>query len=113
MFFSFFTFLTSTNLSSTYINFLLTQVIDINDNAPVFEQDPVIIRTVAENTPRNHVVHKFIARDRDSGINGTVRYSIESYSGQEDELGPYFGINRETGEMFVSGVIDFEKVRYM
>ncbi|CAG5115641.1 unnamed protein product, partial [Candidula unifasciata] len=94
----------SSNISVTI------DVIDINDNAPVFEQDPVIIRTVAENTPRNHIVHKFNARDKDSGINGTVRYSIETYSGQEDKLGPYFDINRETGEMFVVGIIDFEKV---
>ncbi|KAH9495210.1 hypothetical protein Btru_015666 [Bulinus truncatus] len=90
---------------------VIIKILDLNDNAPVFDQDPVIIRTIAENAARNQVIHEFIATDRDSGLNGTVRYSIESYSGQEDSLGPYFDINRTTGEMFISGLIDFEAVK--
>ena len=83
----------------------------MNDNAPKFEQDPVIIRTVAENTAPAHVIHTFMATDRDSGLNGTVLYSIESYSGQELGLGPYFDIDRQNGDLYVVGEIDYEKVR--
>ncbi|KAI8798258.1 protein dachsous, partial [Biomphalaria glabrata] len=87
------------------------RIIDVNDNAPVFDQDPVIIRTIAENTPKNQVIHKFIATDRDSGVNGTVRFSIETYSGKDEGLGPYFDINPSTGEMYISGLIDYEAVK--
>ncbi|CAL1540134.1 unnamed protein product [Lymnaea stagnalis] len=95
----------SSNITVTII------IIDVNDNTPVFDQDPVIIRTIAENTPEHQVIHKFIATDRDSGINGTVRYSIESYSGPNEGLGPYFDIDRLSGELSVAGPIDYETVK--
>ena len=87
------------------------QVEDVNDNAPKFEQDPVIIPSVAENTSPAHVIHTFMATDRDSGPNGSVLYSIETYSGKELGEGPYFDIDRQTGDLYVDGELDYEKVR--
>ena len=72
----------------------------------------MIIRTVEENTAIGYLVHTFIATDLDSEENGTVTYSIESYSGEEDGLGPYFEIDHDTGKLSVKGEIDFEKVNF-
>lgn len=85
-------------------------MVDVNDERPVFEQDPVIIQGLAENMPVNHVVHKFAATDKDSGLNGTVRYSIHSSSTDHGDVTTYFNINHETGELFISRNIDFEIV---
>lgn len=97
----------SSNISVTI------RVIDINDNAPVFENDPVFLRTVRENTPIDHVVHTFVATDRDSGPNGTVRYSImsEDVSGPSPTAGNYFKIGTDTGQLRVNKAIDYEQVR--
>lgn len=79
-------------------------VIDINDNAPVFEIDPVFLK-VRENTAQSTVIYTFTATDRDSGVNGTVKYEIQSESA--DNL----VINAETGQLSISKNIDYEVVR--
>nr|KAG5696279.1 hypothetical protein BaRGS_019981 [Batillaria attramentaria] len=96
----------SSNISVTI------RVIDVNDNTPVFENDPVFLRTVRENTPLNHVVHTFVATDRDSGANGTVRYSIvsEDASGPQPTTGNYFKIGAQDGRLRVAKAIDYEQV---
>lgn len=96
----------SSNISVT-IN-----VIDVNDNEPEFDSDPVFLRLVKENTAVSYVVHTFIATDRDSGPNGTVRYSIasESASGPSPASGRYFNIDAVSGELSVARAIDYERV---
>lgn len=92
---------------------VIIHIVDINDNSPVFDSDPVFLRMVRENTAVNHVVHTFIATDRDSGPNGTVQYSIvsESASGPKPTTGGnYFQINAKTGELRVAKSIDYERV---
>ncbi|BFZ24031.1 hypothetical protein BsWGS_27070 [Bradybaena similaris] len=83
-------------------------IIDINDNPPVFEQDPVVLRNIAENTPAGHVIHKFTASDLDSGLNGTVHYLLEPCCEGGENSDPHLDIHPETGELFVSGTLDFE-----
>ena len=78
---------------------------DVNDNAPVFEDDPVVI-TVRENTGVGSLVNTFSAVDRDSGPRGQVRYSIESQSPE----GIWFSINARTGEMKLEKALDYEQV---
>ncbi|XP_046326847.2 protein dachsous-like [Haliotis rufescens] len=96
----------SSNISVTI------RVVDINDNAPVFEQDPVLLRTVKENTPTGHAVYTFTATDKDSGQNGTVQYRItsESYSGPNPDAGSYFMIDASSGQLKIKKNIDYEKV---
>ncbi|XP_076446681.1 protein dachsous-like [Babylonia areolata] len=93
---------------------VIIQVQDVNDNVPVFDSDPVFLRTLRENTPVNHVVHTFIATDDDSGPNGTVRYTIlsQSASGPQPlaQGGDYFLIHPTTGELSLSTPIDYEHV---
>lgn len=79
-------------------------IVDINDNAPLFDKDPVLLQ-LKENTPVNTVVHTFIASDKDSSVNGTVRYEIVSASRSLLQINPY------TGKLSVSQNIDYEQVK--
>ena len=50
-------------------------VLDLNDNAPMFDVDPVQF-SLSENVGIGHVVWTFSATDADSGTNSDIRYSI-------------------------------------
>ncbi|KAL4230834.1 condensed mesenchymal cell proliferation [Mactra antiquata] len=80
-------------------------VIDMNDNTPMFEKDPVFL-TVRENIPISTVIHKFTATDADSGVNGTVLYEIMSTSVEGK-----FEIDSNNGRLTVSSLIDYEEVK--
>lgn len=54
-------------------------ITDVNDNAPVFEQEIYNI-SVMENTTLPATVARLKATDRDSGVNGQVHYSIVASS---------------------------------
>nr|QXG07830.1 dachsous-like protein [Tritia obsoleta] len=90
---------------------VLVHVMDINDNPPSFDIDPVFPK-VRENSGLGHVVHTFVATDRDSGLNGTVRYSVasESAAGPAVNAGNYFYIDPESGQLSVAKDIDYEQV---
>uniref|UniRef100_A0A672YJZ4 Cadherin domain-containing protein n=1 Tax=Sphaeramia orbicularis TaxID=375764 RepID=A0A672YJZ4_9TELE len=80
-------------------------VLDANDNAPVFSQS-VYKATLPENSPLDTVVISVSATDADEGINGDVTYDLAHVS--DDDLN-VFSIDTKTGEIRVSGVIDFEE----
>ncbi|KAL8622280.1 hypothetical protein ACOMHN_043803 [Nucella lapillus] len=90
---------------------VIIHIVDINDNAPVFDNDPVFPK-VRENTALGHVVHTFVATDRDSGLNGTIRYSVTSQSASGPDVSPgnYFQIDAKTGELSVAKAVDYEHV---
>ncbi|XP_072001797.1 protocadherin gamma-C5-like isoform X31 [Engystomops pustulosus] len=80
-------------------------VLDINDNAPVFDQARYKI-SIPENVPINTLIIKLNATDSDVGINSEFTYSIDqrtSLSAKE-----IFDLNPVTGELFVKGSVDFE-----
>ena len=79
-------------------------IVDINDNAPKFETDPVFLK-VRENTAEDSVIYTFTATDQDSGINGTVKYEIQNPSVD------YLKVNADTGDLTISKNIDYEQVK--
>ncbi|XP_029106650.1 protocadherin gamma-A11-like [Scleropages formosus] len=81
------------------------KVLDANDNAPVFNQNIYRV-SVPENLSKGTLVIKVSATDRDKGVNGEVRYTFRHKAETESEL---FEINEMSGEIFVNGLIDFEK----
>ncbi|XP_053572154.1 LOW QUALITY PROTEIN: protocadherin gamma-C5-like [Bombina bombina] len=81
-------------------------VLDINDNAPVFDQSTYKI-SLLENLPLNTVIIKLNATDLDEGSNGDVQYSFVQNT--LDTATEIFDLNPQTGEIFVKGNIDFEK----
>ncbi|KAM9740732.1 protocadherin beta-16-like [Menidia menidia] len=80
-------------------------ILDVNDNAPVFNQT-VYKATVIENAPKGTHVITVNATDIDSGSNGKVTYFLSKSKAGVSHL---FDINGVTGKIYVSNEIDFEK----
>ncbi|XP_035525707.1 protocadherin gamma-A11-like, partial [Morone saxatilis] len=79
-------------------------VLDANDNAPVFTQS-VFKASVLENALPGAVIAKVSAVDADQGYNGNITYSFTHL--EEDSSCP-FEINSYTGEVKLTGDIDYE-----
>ncbi|XP_055018856.1 cadherin-23 [Boleophthalmus pectinirostris] len=71
-------------------------VLDINDNAPKWPDEPYYANVV-EKSPINTDVISVLAYDPDNGDNGTVVYSISPEN-------PFYTINRNNGKIRTSGV---------
>ncbi|XP_034453230.1 protocadherin gamma-A12-like isoform X22 [Hippoglossus hippoglossus] len=80
-------------------------VLDANDNAPVFSQ-AVYKASLPENSPPDTVVINVSATDADEGVNGDVTYQFGHVSDDDINM---FSIDSKTGEITVTGVIDFEE----
>ncbi|XP_049441490.1 protocadherin gamma-A5-like isoform X8 [Epinephelus fuscoguttatus] len=79
-------------------------VLDANDNAPVFTQS-VYKASVLENVLRGTIIARVSAADADQGYNGNVTYYFTHL--EEDSSCP-FEINPNTGEVKLTGDIDYE-----
>ncbi|XP_031427732.1 protocadherin beta-16-like isoform X20 [Clupea harengus] len=80
-------------------------VLDVNDNLPVFSQ-PLYQVSLPENSPLGISVITVSATDADEGANGHVTYEFSLLAGRVAKL---FTIDKVTGEITVSGQIDFEE----
>uniref|UniRef100_A0A672YJD1 Cadherin domain-containing protein n=1 Tax=Sphaeramia orbicularis TaxID=375764 RepID=A0A672YJD1_9TELE len=79
-------------------------VLDTNDNAPVFSQS-VYKASLPENSPLDTVVVTVSATDADEGVNGDVSYDFGHVT---DDVKQLFSINPKTGEIRVIGNVDYE-----
>ncbi|XP_038157749.1 protocadherin alpha-8-like isoform X12 [Cyprinodon tularosa] len=84
-----------------YIN-----VLDINDNPPIFAMNVYSV-TLTENAPFGTTVIKINATDLDDGQNGEVVFSFGN--SVSSNIFDIFEINKSTGEIIVKGLIDYEK----
>ena len=93
------------NPMSSIINVNIT-VVDLNDNAPVFDEDPITFH-IPENTRQGEHVRTFSATDRDSSHNGNsiVHYTIVNQSPNQN----WFEIEPTTGVLKTLRVIDYEE----
>nr|ABL75914.1 protocadherin 2A33 [Takifugu rubripes] len=80
-------------------------VIDTNDNTPVFTRSLYKAR-VRENTAVGTVVIRLNATDLDEGQNGKIKYSFLK-RGNSDPSN-IFDLNSDTGEIKVKGELDYE-----
>ncbi|KAG7458951.1 hypothetical protein MATL_G00226040, partial [Megalops atlanticus] len=78
-------------------------VLDVNDNAPVFERDPFLTE-LAENLPPQKLL-VVSATDRDSGLNGQLEYAIIG-----GNVGNSFSIDKSTGELRTVQNLDRESI---
>uniref|UniRef100_A0A3Q1EPG6 Cadherin domain-containing protein n=1 Tax=Acanthochromis polyacanthus TaxID=80966 RepID=A0A3Q1EPG6_9TELE len=81
-------------------------VLDANDNAPVFSQT-VYKASLPENSPLDTVVVTVSATDADEGVNGDVTYEFDHIS---DESNNAFSLDQASGEVRVSGSLDYEEL---
>ncbi|XP_036379480.1 protocadherin gamma-A11-like isoform X15 [Megalops cyprinoides] len=80
-------------------------VLDANDNIPVFSQ-AIYKVSVPENSPVGAVVVTVSATDADEGANGEVTYAFSRVAEKAEKI---FKIDQKTGEVIVTGPIDFEE----
>uniref|UniRef100_A0A3Q2XJF6 Cadherin domain-containing protein n=1 Tax=Hippocampus comes TaxID=109280 RepID=A0A3Q2XJF6_HIPCM len=81
-------------------------VLDANDNVPVFSQ-PVYKASLPENSPLDTLVVTVSASDADEGINSEISYAFDHAS---DDHSKIVSLNPKTGEVRVTGVVDYEKM---
>nr|XP_046257906.1 protocadherin-15-like isoform X6 [Scatophagus argus] len=84
---------------------LSIQIMDIDDNSPVFSQQTYVVN-VPENSPVGTVVLKLSAVDADLFSNVTYRIKTESAR-------QLFSLNPVTGELAVLQTLDFENLAAM
>ncbi|XP_039670044.1 protocadherin beta-16-like [Perca fluviatilis] len=80
-------------------------VLDVNDNAPVFNQS-VYKATVMENSPRDTYVTTVNASDADLGSNSIVTYYLSDLSNGLSDL---FTVDEKSGVILITGSVDYEK----
>ncbi|EMP35318.1 Protocadherin alpha-2 [Chelonia mydas] len=84
---------------------LLITVLDVNDNAPVFNQSVYKIG-LYENAANGTLVIKLNATDLDDGISKDIMYSIRGSATHSGSA--VFSLLPDTGEIRVNGLLDFE-----
>ncbi|XP_049645214.1 cadherin-23 [Suncus etruscus] len=86
---------------------LLVEVIDVNDNRPVFVRPPNgTILHIKEEIPLRSNVYEVYATDKDEGLNGAVRYSFLKTAGNRDW--EYFTIDAISGLIQTAQRLDRE-----
>ncbi|XP_056132824.1 protocadherin alpha-3-like [Lampris incognitus] len=83
-------------------------VLDSNDNAPVFSNTLYKVK-IFENVPVGTAVITLNATDADEGTNSEIVYSLRSKD--QDHILDVFAIDPETGVISIKGRIDFEDRR--
>ncbi|PKK19743.1 protocadherin gamma-C3-like [Columba livia] len=84
------------------------EVVDANDNAPVFNQS-TYKASVRENTPSGTLVARISAYDLDDGPNGDIVYSFSSHT--PAKVRELFALDSATGELRVKGQLDYEETK--
>ncbi|XP_068182540.1 protocadherin alpha-3-like [Antennarius striatus] len=85
---------------------ILINVLDVNDNAPVFTEDVYSVM-LNENVPVGTTVIQVNATDLDDGSNAEVIYSFSNSMNQN--ILNQFDINPLSGVIVVKGTIDYEE----
>ncbi|XP_033990009.1 protocadherin alpha-3-like isoform X6 [Trematomus bernacchii] len=85
---------------------IVVNVLDVNDNAPVFYKEVYSVM-IDENAPIGTTVIQVNATDLDEGPNGEVVYSFTNSINRR--LLKIFDINPSTGEITVKSLIDYEE----
>uniref|UniRef100_A0A4W4EQB5 Cadherin domain-containing protein n=1 Tax=Electrophorus electricus TaxID=8005 RepID=A0A4W4EQB5_ELEEL len=86
---------------------ICVSVLDVNDNAPVFEQK-IYKTTITENAAKGSHVITVRASDKDEGSNGLISY----YISKAIDLNNVFIVDPQSGKITLNGQIDYEKANY-
>ncbi|XP_068554811.1 protocadherin alpha-2-like [Anas acuta] len=86
---------------------LVVSVLDVNDNAPKFNQSVYNAR-LSEDASEGTLVARVCATDPDEGINQEMMYKIANSN--PSSASGIFSIDAKSGEIRLTGSMDFEKV---
>jgi hypothetical protein len=92
------------NPSQNSTALLNVTVLDANDNAPVFENMP-LVANVTEEKPKGQFVIQLVAKDADEGANAIVEYELDSNAKQ------FLAIDSQRGNVSTTVSFDFEAQR--
>ncbi|XP_051774534.1 protocadherin alpha-3-like isoform X12 [Ctenopharyngodon idella] len=84
---------------------IVVNVVDVNDNIPVFDK-PLYKARIMENAPPGTSVVTVHASDADEGLNGEIIYSF--IRSDDDNIANAFTIDSVSGLISVVGNIDYE-----
>lgn len=80
------------------------EIADINDNAPVWEKDPIHIE-ISEDTSAGSLIYNFTATDADTGSNSDIQYKLVKQVPSELDT---FAVDPLTGALTLTGSLDYE-----
>ncbi|XP_061899351.1 protocadherin alpha-C2-like [Entelurus aequoreus] len=84
---------------------IIVQVLDTNDNAPLFDESIYSVK-IMENSPIGNLVIDLNATDLDEGSNSDLTYSYSLYTPEKTQQ--TFHLNPSTGEITVRGMLNYE-----
>ncbi|XP_061442179.1 protocadherin gamma-B4-like isoform X8 [Rhineura floridana] len=82
-------------------------VIDANDNPPIFTQEVYKV-SLRENTPIGSLVLQVVASDKDEGTNAQIRYSFSNMPVNDRQK---FTLDETYGTISLMGLLDFEDTK--
>ncbi|XP_072486653.1 protocadherin gamma-C4 isoform X3 [Notamacropus eugenii] len=88
---------------------LKVSVLDVNDNAPAFEQSSYRI-SVLESAPAGTLLIQLNATDPDQGSSGNITFSFSNHT--PERVRSLFGLHSTTGQLTLRGPLDFEADNY-
>ena len=89
--------------------YMYISVLDVNDHCPVFESFHTKWFNISQHTPPGTLLTVISASDKDSGLNGEVRYGL-SYASNLDGV---FNMDEENGELTVLGDLKVKEYRLL
>ncbi|XP_041444738.1 protocadherin gamma-B5 isoform X30 [Xenopus laevis] len=89
---------------------IMLDVLDINDNPPVFEKS-TYVAFVPENNQPGASIYSIQAMDKDTEENGKLFYSIITSNTEELTTTSYISINPVTGVIYAQRSFDYEQDR--
>ncbi|XP_072486691.1 protocadherin beta-1-like [Notamacropus eugenii] len=86
------------------------QILDINDNLPLFNQSSYTMYVTENNSP-SLMIGGVNATDSDSGQNAKVTYSIWLENKNSPFSSPFISINSENGHVYILKTLDYEEIK--
>ncbi|XP_012815153.2 protocadherin gamma-B5 isoform X5 [Xenopus tropicalis] len=85
-------------------------ILDVNDNAPIFEQ-PSYVVYIPENNPSGSSIFQVQASDPDLDNNAKIVYSTVHKNASDVPVSSYISLNSITGVLYAQRPFDYEQMR--
>ncbi|XP_036933552.1 protocadherin alpha-3-like [Acanthopagrus latus] len=89
---------------------LSVQVSDVNDNKPIFSQNPFELYLVENNAP-GASIFSVSAADKDLNENALITYHIVRGDGQHSDITSFLSVNSDNGHITALKSFDFEVLK--
>ncbi|XP_040903617.1 protocadherin Fat 4-like [Toxotes jaculatrix] len=89
---------------------LRVQVSDVNDNRPIFSQNPFELYLVENNAP-GASIFSVTAVDNDLNENAAITYAVVRGDGLQSDMTSFLNVNSENGQISALKSFDFETLK--